>query len=64
MKEGAPRGPVDHPTWKTYCLTNYAQVPVPSITFSGIVDHSDGTPDANATALILIDHVVPVASCP
>jgi hypothetical protein len=37
---------------------------VASISFSGIVDNSDGTPDPNTTALILIDHVVPVASCP
>jgi hypothetical protein len=51
-------------TWDTYCFTIDAQSPVGSITFTGLVNNPDGTVDPNATALILIDHVVPVASCP
>jgi hypothetical protein len=49
-------------TWNTYCFTILSSG-VASITFEGIVSNPDGTPDTNTTALILVDHVVPVASC-
>jgi hypothetical protein len=51
-------------TWNTYCVTipQDAQ-PGTSITFNGTVSNLDDTV-SNATAFILIDHVVPAASCP
>jgi hypothetical protein len=48
-------------TWNTYCVT----IDEPgSLTFTGLVNNQDGTTAPNASALILVDHVVPVASCP
>ncbi len=52
-------------TWNTYCVTIDAmQGPVASITFTAYVNNVDGTVDPNATALILVDDIVPVSSCP
>jgi hypothetical protein len=50
-------------TWSTYCFTvPLDAAAVASITFTGIVN-LNGSADPSVSALLLIDHVVPVASC-
>ncbi len=43
-------------TWGTYCVTMGQATP--SVTFNGAIS------DASASAFVLVDHIVPVASCP
>jgi hypothetical protein len=43
-------------SWATYCVT--VSQSTASVTFNAEVN------DTNATAFVLVDHVVPVASCP